>query len=118
VKEFKFLPLPATTLEPEQDNVSITVVPMVPGELRELHFPAGDTGERFHIGRITCDGRTVSGRRNRRGIFGMSARFNAGSRITLTLSNLAAVPAAVAGFCFGVHIEQTDLAAFENRAKA
>lgn len=109
---FKFLPLPARTLNPAEDNAELTAIPMMAGELRELHFPTGAL-ERFYVGRIVCDGRTVTGRMGRRGVFFLSAPFKIGSRLTVTLSNLLDAPASTLGFSFGVHVEQAELERFE-----
>lgn len=98
--EFKFLPLPVATLAGYEAR-TITAVPLLGGEVRELHFPP-DTLDRFNVGSVKCDGRNVLGRLTRRGVLFMCAAFNRGSRLSVALTNLKAHEVPVRGFAFGV----------------
>lgn len=100
--EFKFLPLPVATLNGNETR-TIEVIPLLGGEIRELHFPV-DTLDRLHIDGVKCDGRSVLGRLNRRGIFFMSSMFKRGSRVSVTVTNLRQRETPVHGFAFGCNV--------------
>lgn len=100
--EFKFLPLPVATLGGNETR-TIQVIPLLGGEIRELHFPV-DTLDRLHIDGIKCDGRSVLGRLSRRGVFFLSAMFKRGSRVSVTVTNLRERETPVHGFAFGCNV--------------